>query len=215
MLRWFSSRLVWGAILVLGGIALLLQNLNLLPSAGSLFWTGIFLLGGIAFLAVYFENRKQWWVFIPGFTLLGLSASSLVGILLPSLENMMGGLMFFLGISVGFIAVLIVDRQQWWAIIPAGVLLTLGIVSFVDQLESGINTGALFFLGVGLTFAILALAPGYGTTLRWAYIPAGILIVIGVFMSALSSNWMSLAFPVLLILIGIFLVIRNLIANKI
>jgi hypothetical protein len=209
MLRWLSSRLIWGTLLVLGGIALLLQNLEILPAAGSLFWMAIFLLGGLAFLGVYFENRENWWAFIPGFTLLGLSASSLMEIILPSVDNVWGGMVFFLGISLGFLFVYIAERQHWWAIIPFGVLLTLGIVALIDNANVGIDSGAVFFLGIGLTFIALALLPGYVSSLRWAYIPGGILILIGLLISAGSSNLINLVFPALLVVVGFLIVFRT------
>lgn len=213
MLRWLSSRLIWGTILVLGGIALLLQNLEILPAAGSLFWMAVFLLGGLAFLGIYYENRENWWAFIPGFTLLGLSASSMLEVVLPSVDKVWGGTVFFLGISLGFLFVYITERQHWWAIIPSGVLLTLGIVTLIDNVNSGIDSGAFFFLGIGVTFIALALLPGHESSLQWAYIPGGILILIGLLISAGSGNLVNLVFPVLLVFVGVLIVIRTML-NK-
>lgn len=214
MLRFLSSRVLWGAMLVLGGLALLLQNLNVFRPAGSIFWAVVFLLAGVAFLSVYFENHLHWWAFIPAFTLLGLSLSSLLDVFSLALPFDLGGTLFLLGISIGFWAVFAVNRRQWWAIIPAGVLATLAVVSVIDTGNIGIDSGAIFFLGIGVTFGLLAVLPGYEGMLRWAYIPAGILVLIGLLVSASSSSMINLIIPALLIIAGVVVVGRNVVMRK-
>ena len=91
MLRFLSSRILWGVVLVLGGIALLLQNLDIFKGAGSLFWSVVFLLAGAAFFSVYIENHLHWWAFIPAFTLVGLGLSSLLDLVLLALRVDLGG----------------------------------------------------------------------------------------------------------------------------
>ena len=71
------------------------------------------------------NNRENWWAAFPAFTLLGLAASSF----LPDSLEPYDSLVFFAGISLGFWWVYFTGTDRWWAIIPAGVLLTLGIVS--------------------------------------------------------------------------------------
>jgi hypothetical protein len=208
MLRWISSRALWGALLIIGGILLLLQNLKILPGAFGWFWSILFVLGGAAFISVYYKSRDKWWVLIPGFTLLGLGVSSLAQVLNPNFADLFSGAFFLLFISLGFLTIFIVERKQWWAIIPSGVLLTLSIVSVIDDIDIGIDSGAVFFLGIGATFAILALLPGYEGMLRWAYIPAGILLVMGLLVSATTNNLGNLVLPAGLILVGLFFVIR-------
>ena len=214
MLRFLSSRILWGVVLVLGGIALLLQNLDIFKSAGSLFWSVVFLLAGAAFFSVYIENHLHWWAFIPAFTLVGLGLSSLLDLVLPALRVDLGGALFLLGISIGFSAVFVVNRQHWWAVIPAGVLATLAVVSVVDSGNFGIDSGSIFFLGIGLTFGFLALLPGYESMLRWAFIPAGILILIGLLISVTSDSIVNLIIPALLILAGLAVVIRNFVRRE-
>lgn len=213
ILKWLSSRIFWGIILIFGGITLLLENLNIF-SLGNYFWGFVFCLAGITFFSIYLENRSAWWAFIPGFTLLAIGISSLLDSLAPQIGENFGGAIFFVGIALGFIAVYIVERQNWWAVIPAGVLLTLGAVDITDHLNLGIDSGAIFFVGLGITFAILALLPGYEAMLRWAYIPAGVLLVIGLFIAASSSEMINLVVPAILILIGIGLVIRTIMSNR-
>ena len=84
-------------------------------------------------------------------------------------------------VGLSFFCVYLVDRTNWWAIIPAGVMVTIGIVSSVDQAyESKIGTG-FFFLGVGITFALLPLLPSPAGKMGWAWIPALALAALGAF----------------------------------
>jgi hypothetical protein len=214
MIRWLTSRVFWGLALVIGGIAMLLQSMGVFGKAGDLFWGAIFLVAGVGFITVYLEDRDRWWAFIPAFTFFGLGFSSLLDVFLPGVRWDLGGFAFLVGISLGFLAVFLVTRQQWWAIIPGGVLATLAIVSLLDSGNLGIDTGGIFFLGIGLTFALLGLLPGYENMLRWAFIPAGILILMGLLLTASSSDWINLIFPAVLILIGVFMVGRVLLTKR-
>ncbi|MGC8874929.1 MAG: hypothetical protein ACP5SI_10860 [Chloroflexia bacterium] len=63
-------------------------------------------------------------------------------------------------------------RARWWAIIPAGTLLSLAVAIFVSNLPlSADYGGTAFLLGLGATFLTV-----YWThrARRWALIPAGI-----------------------------------------
>lgn len=213
MLRWLTSRVFWGLVLVIGGIAMLLQSMGIFGQAGSLFWGVIFLFASLGFVSAYIENRERWWAFIPAFTFLGLGISSLLDLLPIGVSWDLGGFVFLMGISLGFVFVLLVNRQQWWAVIPAGVLATLAVVSILDSTQVGVDTGGIFFLGIGLTFAILGLMPGYENMLRWAFIPAGVLLLMGLLLTASSSSWINLIFPGILIIFGILMVGRVLLSK--
>jgi hypothetical protein len=95
---------------------------------------------------------------------------------------------------------------QWWAIIPGGVLLTLGVVSSLEDV-SGMDTGGLFFLGLGLTFILVALLPG-GRSRSWALIPGSILLVFGAVIGTAMGNLTDYIWPVVLIILGGFFVFR-------
>ncbi|HEX7434598.1 MAG TPA: hypothetical protein VF326_13180, partial [Anaerolineaceae bacterium] len=102
-----------------------------------------------------FSDRSKWWAAIPGFTLAGIAASSL---LLDRLG--WGGLVFLGGIGVGFWAIYLASRDRWWAIIPGGVLLTLGLTSVMSDAFGVTNSGGVFFVGLGLTFVLVGVLAG-------------------------------------------------------
>lgn len=165
-------RILIGAALILGGILMLLDRTGLLVGAGSFFWAFVLAVGAAFFLFWFFTDRSRWWAAIPGFTLAGMAASSL---LLDRLG--WGGLAFLGGIGVGFWAIYITARERWWAIIPGGVLLTLGVTSVMSDAFGVTNSGGVFFVGLGLTFVLVGLL----ARMRWAYIPAAVLLLLGFF----------------------------------
>jgi hypothetical protein len=172
MKRW-DYRILIGSVLVLGGILMLLDQTGVLRGVANLFWAGVLTIGAALFLFWFFSDRSRWWAAIPGFTLAGLAASTL---LLDQIG--WGGLAVLGGIGVGFWAVYLSDRRHWWAIIPGGVLVTLGLISALTEAYRITDTGGVLFLGFGITFLLV----GVLTNLRWSYIPAAVLLVMGFFL---------------------------------
>ncbi len=204
----FDTRLLIGGLLILAGLVFLLESLGLFAFAGALssfLVAGMFALGGLAFLFVLINDRAQWWAAIPGFTLLGLSATILsdqVGFLQP----LSGGI--FLGsIGLGFVTVFILKPENWWAIIPAGVLGTLGVVAVTDEMFS-FDSGGLFFLGLAATFGVLALVNTSEGRLRWPIFPAAALFVLAVVVGTPFENLLSFIWPLAIIGAGIYMVFR-------
>lgn len=201
-MRRIDPRLAIGILLVLGGVLSLLDVQGVISNAGGIFWGLIFGAAGLVFLYMLFNDRSQWWAAFPGFTLLGLAASSF----LPDSLETYKGLAFFAGISLAFWWVYFSDTQRWWAIIPAGVLLTLGIVSVLDNVN-GLQTGGSLFLGLGLTFILVAILPGGGSR-SWALIPGIILLLFGALLGTPFFGLADYFWPAVLILLGAYLVFR-------
>jgi hypothetical protein len=210
-MKLLSSRITWGVLLILGGLLFLLQNLELIV-IGNLIWGLLFALGGFIFLSVYLSQREHWWSLIPGFVLLSLAGVVILGYLFPNLEARFGGSLFLAGIGLAFWLIYLTNRSHWWAIIPGGVLFTLVVVSGLDTVMA--DTGGLFFLGLGLTFALVAILPTPEGRMRWAFIPAGILSLMGVLLVAAAGEMINIVLPAFLILLGIFLVFRTLVPRR-
>ena len=105
---------------------------------------------------------------------------------------------------MGLWVVYFTDRERWWAIIPGGVFVTLGVVSTLDELLS-IDTGGIFFLGLGITFLLVALLPG-PARMTWAYIPAVVLIVMGLLTGVPFFGLGDYLLPAVLIIGGLTLI---------
>jgi hypothetical protein len=201
-MRRYDPRLIFGVLLVLGGLLSLLDATGVISNSGGIFWGLIFAAGGLFFLYMLINQRENWWAAFPAFTLLGLAASSF----LPDSLEAFDGLVFFAGISLGFWWVYFTGTDRWWAIIPAGVLLTLGVVSSLDAV-SGMETGGLFFLGLGLTFILVAVLPG-GTGRSWALIPGVILLLFGALLGTPYRDITDYLWPAVLIILGGYFVLR-------
>ncbi len=202
-MRRYDPRLIIGVLLVVGGLLSLLDAMGIISNAGGIFWGLILGAGGLVFLYMLTNDRNNWWAAFPAFTLLGLAVVSFLSGVLHPFE----GLIFFIGISLGFWWVYVTGpTERWWAIIPAGVLLTLGVVSAVEG-ASGSETGGIFFLGLGLTFILVAILPG-GKGRSWAFIPGTILLLLGAFLGALDRSITGYLWPAVLIILGGYFVFR-------
>ena len=210
--KWSQDKVWWGLLLIAAGIFFLLQNMGFFVSISALLAMALFALGGLAFLAVFLTQlHERWWAAIPGCTLLGLATTIFLDNYAPNLLASFAGSAFLGSIGVGFALVYLANRALWWAIIPAGVMVTLGTVAGFDRFDDGgIESGGIFFMGLGLTFLLVALLPHRGEErLTWAFIPATVLLILGVFIGTGFENYLNLFWPVILILVGIVWVMRN------
>lgn len=191
-------RILVGAVLILGGILMLLDRTGLLKGATNFFWAGILAVGAAIFLFWFFTDRSKWWAAIPGFTLGGMAASTL---LLDRLG--WGGLAFLGGIGLGFWAIYFTGPARWWAIIPGGVLLTLGVTSVMSEAYGVVDSGGVFFVGLGITFVLVALL----AKMRWAFIPAAVLLLLGFFLGTPFVGAMEFIWIGLLLVAGAVMVV--------
>lgn len=210
-----SKRILLGVLLVLAGGVFLLQQLLDIP-IGGLFIALLFIVAGCVFLYFLLKDREKWWLVIPGFTLIGIGAIIAMDKLFPQMAGRFGGSIFLAAVALSFLVVYILKPSQWWPIIPAGILITLALVSGLD-LNNGTASGGLLFLGIGSTFAALGLMP-VGKTEKWPWIPAGICLLLGLVLFASSGVLMRSAMgwvlALVLIAVGAYFVIRSLIKKE-
>src|SRR5574341_362897 len=130
--RWLVHRDERWAIVtawVFLGLAILLGVVYLQPPAGQVI--AIVALGEIAapFAVAYFTDRRQWWALIVAYGLLILGilvALTLLGVTLEIL-----GALALVTIALPFWVVYLTNRAEWWALIPAGIIGTMGVVLLV------------------------------------------------------------------------------------
>ncbi len=202
-------RLASGILLVAAGVLVLLQNFGILRSGLSLLWSLCFLAAGAIFTFVFLNDRKNWWAVIPGFTLLGIGALILLDWALPATGGRWGGSLFLGALGASFWVIYANRRDQWWPIIPGGVLLTLALVAALDAGVGvvGFDTGSLFFLGLAGTFFLVYLL-SQPNKMTWALYPAGVLAVMGVVIAFASSSLARFLGPLALLVAGGYLVYR-------
>ncbi len=205
-------RILLGGLLVIVGIASFLDSLNIIPFGG-LLWGVLFAFAGVAFIVYLFQNRNAWWAIIPGVVLIGLGFLILISSVFPNFQDEIGGSIFFVSISIAFLIVYLMNNKFWWAIIPAGVMASLAATVLVDGFTK-FEGGGVLLMGIALTFALLTILPGLDGNRQWPLIPAGILFVVSIFAFFEDFNVSSLIWAVILIVFGVFLVVRSFIRNR-
>jgi len=206
-------RIVFGIVLVVAGVLFMLQTLGVLKGVESLFFAVLFAAAGAAFLYWFTTDRKQWWALIPGFTLLGLAAVIAIEGLFRGRAGGLAGGVFLASIGLGFLAVYLVKRDFWWALIPAGVMITLGLVATLGD-SVGDASGGVFFLGLAATFGVLYFVPTKQGPQKWAAIPALILAALGLLLLLESVANLSYILPAALVVVGAYLLWRALVPGK-
>ena len=198
----------WAAGLVIGGVLILLFNLDLLARFEPLVQYVLavtFVVASLGFWAAYARNRRRWEHLIPAWTLLALAAMVFLSTL-PAVNPRVTTSLLFGGLALAFGHIYWLDRgDRWWALIPAGFLWVLGAVIALSGYVANIQAlGAVLFLGMGAVFFLL-----YGLTRAhrqwWAIIPGGVLMLFGLFvLPADGGQWSAMArwWPLLLMVLG-------------
>ncbi|MEX2543170.1 MAG: hypothetical protein WD314_15290 [Trueperaceae bacterium] len=181
-------------LLALGALALLSQA-GLFRSLGGLLGALLFGLAGLYLIRRHYREDRQVWSLCTGFALLGLGVAALPGPL--------SGAAFLAVTGVGFVAAYREDPRHSWAVIPAGILLTLAAVAGLDGLALPLATGPLLFLGPAATFWYLYRRPREKH--RWALYPAVALLIVAVLSLSVGGGWL---LPLALIAAGAYLVAR-------
>jgi hypothetical protein len=191
------------------GVLFLLQNLGVLGILAAPIWTLAFVAGGATFLAVYIRKPANWWALIPAFALLGIAAMIALSTLFPGAVGPWLGALFLGALSLPFWLIYLTGHERWWAIIPGGVLMTLALVAGLAETAAGPDLGWLFFLGLGVTFGVLALAPTPAGHIRWALVPAVVMLAMALLVFATTESLFNMLWPLLLIAGGIALIWRR------
>jgi hypothetical protein len=127
----------------------------------------------------------------------------------PAAADPWAGALFLALLSLGFWGVWLSNRDAWWAIVPAGAILSVSAMIVAGSLLPGaLAPLSVLFLGMGLTFGLLWLAPTQEGRMRWPAIPALVLLLLGAFSAFLFSPSLQLLGPALLILGGVLLIVR-------
>jgi hypothetical protein len=207
--RRFLVSLVGGIILLAAGVALLFSNLGMITLNWQMVVGPAFAVGGLVFLLVFITNTDEWWALIPGFVLIGLGINTFMGQWLDTYDGRLGGAVFLAFVGIPFLLIYIFNKQHWWAIIPGGVLLTMGVINLVPRGNAALE-GGLFFLGLAVTFGLVYVLPKPSGKLKWALYPAGILLLIGFIVTLGASDWLGLVGPLALLIAGGYVIYRAL-----
>lgn len=201
--------LLWAAGLVLTGLLLLLFNFDVLASLEPIpqfVLAALFATGAAGFFLGYFASKQDWARLIPAWTLLALAAMSLTSTL-SALDQRVTVSLLFIGLAIAFANIYLLDRGQfWWAVIPGGIMLVIGIVIALSaRIVRAETLATLLFVGMGLVFLALYWLAGRPRH-WWALVPGSVLLVFGLFIFSLDNgetNGVLRLWPLLLIVIGL------------
>ncbi len=211
---YLTDRSEWGFLITtysLWTVALLivLAVLEILPGE----FIAIYVLAAIAlpFVVVYIRNREHWWALIPAYVLLAIA--TLIGLtewgILP---DAFVATYVLVAIALPFIVVFLRDRSQWWALIPAYVLVVIGImVALIDAGVLGdLMVPAYVMFAIAIPFFVVYLS---APKEWWPLIPTGILTVIGsaFILSAGAARYLG---AVALIAVGVLILLRQFLPSK-
>jgi len=195
--------LVWGGLLILFGVMTLVSNLT---DLSAWIWVIVLALAGLAVFGVYVTDRSDLTLLIPAYVLWAVA-----GLVALNTSNILGddfiATYILAAIVLPFLVVFLRDRAQWWALIPAYVLLAVGLM--VGLIASGVLTELLIpayvMFAIAIPFlGVFALNPKQW----WPLIPGGIMAVIGLaFLVAEAA--VEYIGPVALVVVGVWILARQ------
>jgi hypothetical protein len=201
----------WWA-LIPGGVMLFLAMTTLMVDNVGGEWVGslfLFLIA-LSFFIVYWSNRARTWALLVAYILFILSIA-------PAMASFGGntaayfGAIFLLAIALPFFIIYFRSVENWWAIIPAGVMTTLaviatlGIAGWIHDEKTGGYSNAILMGGLAVTFAVIWLRHARD----WAKIVAIILAAFAV-ASVFFASYTEIFWPVVIILAGGYLLYTSL-----
>lgn len=110
-------------------------------------------------------------------------------------------------IGLAFLGLYLAAPVRWWAVIPAGAMLTLAAVSAVQPFVPGAVDGAIVLYGLAITFAAVALLPATRQARTWAWIPAAVLALLATMTLGSVTPEAAAFWPLMLIIGGAYLVL--------
>jgi len=195
--------MVWGGLLILFGVMALVETYTDLTV-----WTWVIILaaGGLGVFGVYLTDRSDWGLLIPAYVLWAV-AGLLALIELNILRDEAIATYVLTAIALPFLVVFVLDRSRWWALIPAYVLLAVGVM--VGLIGSGVLDDLLIPAYIMFAVAIPFLVVYARDTKKWwALIPGGFMGVLGLaFLIAESA--VQYVGPVALIVAGAWVLVRQ------
>lgn len=198
-------RTLFGVLLIVAGALLALQQFGYLQGDwNDALFAGLWALGSLYFYDQYRQNKAHWWFGLVAFILGGLAVTNALDLIVPPVGDVLGGGIFLGAIGAGFLIVYRRNPTNWWAIIPAGTLFSLALISMVNDLpfELPFDSGGILFIGLGLTFLTLTQITVNGEKLSWGFFPAIPLFALGLFVAFGSAASWNLIWPTALVLLG-------------
>lgn len=119
---------VWGFILIGLGILFLLNQLHFLRPLGfiaDLIWAAAFVVGGSLVYNAY-THDKALWKLITAYVMAAIGGLIALDAIFPRADDLGGAYVMF-AIALPFLYVYFNDKEKWWALIPGGIMASIGL----------------------------------------------------------------------------------------
>jgi hypothetical protein len=175
-------------------------------------WVLVLALAGLGVLALWLATNREdpgqapWAGLIPAYVLLAIAA--LVGLLeFDALQDPFVAPFVLAVIALPFLVTFLRDRRQWWALIPAYILLAVGLMVLLT--DSGLMSDDLVppyvLFAIAVPFFVVY---ARNTKNWWALIPGGILAIVGIsFLIAEAA--VEYVGAIVLVVVGLWIVVRQ------
>ena len=111
-----------GLLIILGGVLLV----ETLVGLSEWVWIAALAVCGLGVFGLYLTDTTQWWMLIPAYVLCGIAAL-VAFITLDILHDTFIATFVLTVIALPFLFVFLRNREQWWALIPGGIVGLIGI----------------------------------------------------------------------------------------
>jgi hypothetical protein len=191
---------------VLFAIAAMLALIGLNVLVDAYVATFVLVVIALPFLYVYLRDRTQWWPLIPAYVLLAIGLMLLL-VEVEILQDAFVATYVLSSIALPFVIVYLLDRANWWALIPAYVMLSVGfMVGLIDaRVLDDLLIPAYVMFSIALPFLIVYLR---NPKEWWPLIPGGVMGLIGMAF-LLTERSTRIVAPILVIAVGVLIIIRQ------
>lgn len=177
-MKFNRSGLFWGLLLIAaGGVALAQQMGYIDQFSDPQFWIWTFaFVSLLAIVEFGMSGWRQWGWLFPAGVFGGLAVT--ITLATNDIDSAAVATPLFIGLVIPFAVAYLMDRRQnWWALIPGGVMLFLALVTLLVDSTGGEWIGALFLFMIAGSFLMVYLN---NRTRTWALLVAYITGVLGI-----------------------------------
>jgi hypothetical protein len=180
-----SRNVILGIVLLVVGGYLLLQNFGVVAPLSGNAWTYVFAAISLLFLLIYVSSGWREWGWLFPVTIGAALAFAGVTADRP-LSGELAGSLFLWSIAIPFWVARFARGENWWAVIPAGVLTVIGAIPLLTTLRGGDDlVPVVMMYGLAAVFLVVYLQ---NRAQWWPIIPAGSLAAVGTVILLAESN---------------------------
>jgi hypothetical protein len=124
-----KQSVVWGSLLVFFGVLALVEQF---VDLSSWVWVGALAASGLGVFAVFLTDRSVWGLLLTAYILWAV-AGLIAFAELEILPDPFIALYVLTAVALPFLVVFLRDHSRWWALIPAYVLIAIGIIISLSE----------------------------------------------------------------------------------